>query len=71
LVFVSFDRESLAKGWITQYRGYQGTWKVSDCIEGGGWIAQGTTYQIREGQGWILFLIIIDKWNQMHIGSVP
>lgn len=26
---------SLAKGWITWDRGCWGTWKVSDCMEGG------------------------------------
>jgi len=35
-------RGGLAKGWTSQDGGASGTWKVSDCMEGGDRISRGT-----------------------------
>ena len=62
---------SLAKRWNERDGGANGTWKVSECIEGIDQITWGTMWQRREGRGWIFFVISIARWNQMHTESVP
>jgi len=61
----------ITKGWITQDRGCQGTWKVSDCTEGVTEFPKGLCR--REGKVRDIFVLVIriSRWNHMHIGSVP